>query len=176
MKNAKGVTLIELLVVVLIIAILAAIALPQYHKAAGKAKVSQAIVLTNAAASALERYYLINGKYPDSRIEDIDTFNPLIDITFPSPLPNGLKFRYYENIYLTFFFPYRKNHIFISKVLDRADSMWKRGLACWTEDTSETNSAAQNLCKAICGHNNVIRLWGSGQYGCIFDNLNATPL
>jgi prepilin-type N-terminal cleavage/methylation domain-containing protein len=174
--NKKAFTLIELLVVVLIIGILAAIALPQYRRAAAKAKASQAVVLTNAAASALERYYLINGQYPNSNTTDIGTFNDLMDITFPNPLPKDLSFGYSANIYVRFGFTYASNMIGISKVLDRAAAGWVRGLACWTSDKSETNSEAQKLCKTLCGHNNVVQLWGSGEYGCIFGNPDAAPV
>ena len=70
-KNKLGFTLIELLVVVLIIGILAAVALPQYRKAVGKAELAQVISATKAIQNAQERYYLAQGTYGKNGL-DID--------------------------------------------------------------------------------------------------------
>ena len=61
--NKKGFTLIEILVAVLIIGILAAIAVPQYQKAAIKSRYMQLIVFGRAIKNAEEIYYMENGKY-----------------------------------------------------------------------------------------------------------------
>ena len=60
----KGFTLIELLVVVLIIGILSSVALPQYQKAVGKARVAEAKVGLNALAKAGRLYFLETGEKP----------------------------------------------------------------------------------------------------------------
>jgi prepilin-type N-terminal cleavage/methylation domain-containing protein len=76
--NKMAFTLIELLVVVLIIGILAAIALPQYRKAADKTLMSRQLPILRAIKNAQEVYYLINGHYADD-------WNDL-DITIPNKI------------------------------------------------------------------------------------------
>lgn len=61
-----GFTLIELLVVVLIMGILAAVALPQYNKAAKKAKGAEVLEASNVLDKALTAYYLTMGNYKGS--------------------------------------------------------------------------------------------------------------
>ena len=71
-KNIKkGFTLLELLVVVLIIGILTAIALPQYQKVVLKSKLTAVKNNAQTLARAVQHYYLIYDKAPDS-LDDLD--------------------------------------------------------------------------------------------------------
>jgi prepilin-type N-terminal cleavage/methylation domain-containing protein len=64
MKKIRGFTLIELLIVVAIIAILAAIAVPNFLEAQVRAKVSRARTDMRSLAMAVEAYYVDNNIYP----------------------------------------------------------------------------------------------------------------
>ncbi|WP_428897448.1 prepilin-type N-terminal cleavage/methylation domain-containing protein [Parelusimicrobium proximum] len=59
-----GFTLIELLVVVLIIAILAAVALPQYTAAVEKSRASEAFLNVKSVGTSAQRYILANDAFP----------------------------------------------------------------------------------------------------------------
>lgn len=63
-RRPMGFTLIELLIVVAIIAILAAIAVPNFLEAQTRAKVSRARADIRSIATALEAYFVDNNKYP----------------------------------------------------------------------------------------------------------------
>jgi prepilin-type N-terminal cleavage/methylation domain-containing protein len=67
----RGFTLIELLVVVVIIAILAAIAIPQYFTAVEKSRVSNMLTLLKSIDSAQKIYFLTTGNYT-MNINDLD--------------------------------------------------------------------------------------------------------
>ncbi len=60
----RGFTLIELLIVIAIIAILAALAIPNFTEAQARAKVSRASADFRAVATALEAYRMDTGRYP----------------------------------------------------------------------------------------------------------------
>jgi prepilin-type N-terminal cleavage/methylation domain-containing protein len=64
MTNGKGFTLIELLIVVAIIAILAAIAIPNFLAAQVRSKVSRAKNDFRTIATAVESYFVDNNTYP----------------------------------------------------------------------------------------------------------------
>ena len=65
----KGFTLIELLIVVAIIAILAAIAIPNFLQAQTRAKVSRAEADMRSVATAIESYYIDHNMYPAYSVE-----------------------------------------------------------------------------------------------------------
>src|SRR6059058_569753 len=69
----KGFTLIELLIVVAIIAILAAIAVPNFLEAQTRAKVSRVRADARTVATAIESYAVDNNKYPIPRFIDYQT-------------------------------------------------------------------------------------------------------
>ena len=67
MRKVKGFTLIELLIVVAIIAILAAIAVPNFLEAQVRSKVSRVKADQRSIATAVEAYYVDNNEYPAAK-------------------------------------------------------------------------------------------------------------
>jgi len=73
----RGFTLIELLIVVAIIAILAAIAVPNFLEAQMRAKISRVKADKRTIATALESYYVDNNAYPHLAL--YREFNHIVD-------------------------------------------------------------------------------------------------
>jgi type IV pilus assembly protein PilA len=87
MKNVqKGFTLIELMIVVAIIAILAAIAIPQYQNYLIRTQVSEGMNLADGAKTAVAEFYNNKGYYP--------TANKSAGL----PLPGSLNGKYVANV------------------------------------------------------------------------------
>ncbi|MBN2483657.1 MAG: prepilin-type N-terminal cleavage/methylation domain-containing protein [Candidatus Omnitrophica bacterium] len=77
----KGFTLIELLIVVIVIAILATFAIPQYMKAVERAKVSKGAHHIGLIAQAMKMYRADTDEYPDASTGDFgDTFVDYVEL------------------------------------------------------------------------------------------------
>lgn len=74
--KAKAFTLIELLIVVAIIAILAAIAVPNFLEAQTRAKVSRAKADLRSLAVGVESYYVDNNAYPYTNSQGTSIWMP----------------------------------------------------------------------------------------------------
>ena len=72
MRNKRGFTLLELLMVVVIIAILAAIAVPQYLKTTERARMAEAISMLGTIRNSLIRYVGETGGIPAPTLAALD--------------------------------------------------------------------------------------------------------
>jgi len=89
MKRLKGFTLIELLIVVAIIAILAAIAVPNFLEAQIRSKVSRAKTDMRTLATALETYFVDNNTYVGSGTAPTDGSNPGMTVNSKLAAPSA---------------------------------------------------------------------------------------
>jgi len=160
--NKKAFTLIELLVVVLIIGILAAIALPQYRLVIEKARAADAISRLGPIYSALERYRLAYGSYPDISGDKVAGFNKILDIEIP-PVPEGWNFNYVKNAYVGYILPGDIYIIFEWRYLGQG----KKVDACVMVAANKTDAKVK-ICQAICGHSNMY--YYGDAYGCAIND------
>jgi len=85
-RHAKpAFTLIELLIVVAIIAILAAIAVPNFLEAQTRAKVSRTLADMRSVATAIESYHVDNNRYPTFSLLPQPFSVPSVPIPAPAP-------------------------------------------------------------------------------------------
>ena len=117
-STRHGFTLIELLIVVAIIAILAAIAVPNFLEAQTRSKVSRVRSDMRSLVTSTEAYAVDNNRYPPDG-DDIFPSNPLVDfdtarrlkvlttpIAYITSLPHDpFNLEYDPNIPLVFIFP-----------------------------------------------------------------------
>ena len=81
MKNTRGFTLIEVMVTVVIVAILAAVALPTYTEYVMRGKIQEATTNLLAMRTKMEQYYQDNRTYVGACVAGT-----------VAPLPTGLKY------------------------------------------------------------------------------------
>jgi len=86
MRKVKGFTLIELLIVVAIIAILAAIAVPNFLEAQIRAKVSRVKADHRTLATAIESYYIDHNGYPPNN-NGVTGGSPVVNPTTSQYMP-----------------------------------------------------------------------------------------
>ncbi len=91
-KNRKAFTLVEILIVVAIIALLAAIAIPNLLRAKVTSNQSSAQATLKAVANALETYAISNGVYPTDTTSLIGAAPPYLNKDYFSASFNGYNF------------------------------------------------------------------------------------
>ncbi len=138
----KGFTLIELLVVVLIIGILAAIALPQYKRAVGKAKLASIKNATDAIVHAEQRYFLVNNEYT----EDLSVLD--VEIPANANCLFSIGGGYSASCSVRIFGINTK----YNRSADSRNRFWRRCIA----HSRNENDIANQVCKEDTGHNAVI--------------------
>ncbi|MGC8742174.1 MAG: type II secretion system protein [Candidatus Sumerlaeaceae bacterium] len=118
----KGFTLIELLIVVAIIAILAAIAVPNFLEAQVRAKVSRAKADIRSLATALESYAVDNNNFPP-------------DITLVGGMQIGAGWNWYISHRLTTPTAYIANNMLTDPFRDRRSTLpleyWRYRYVCY---------------------------------------------
>jgi prepilin-type N-terminal cleavage/methylation domain-containing protein len=95
MRRLRGFTLIELLIVVAIIAILAAIAVPNFLEAQVRAKVSRTRADLRSLATGLESYFIDNNAYPVHTIDSAGdlSIDDQLDLGTGNEIENAPTFR-----------------------------------------------------------------------------------
>ena len=159
-----GFTLIELLVVVLIIGILASVALPQYQTAVEKARMTEAMILTQVIKNAQERYYLENNAYATS-IDQRDIELPGRVNGSEVTLPDG------DLISIRSPYVYTQNKQNTLNLVLPYNGQQFIGFEGWTCQAKKSSSVAQRVCQSLGGvktqENNDCALGG----GCFLYQL-----
>ena len=91
-RSKIGFTLVEILIVTVIIALLAAIAIPNLVRSRAAANESSAQATLKSISSALENYYAINNKYPSTTNSLLGATPPYLNKDYFVGSSNGYSF------------------------------------------------------------------------------------
>ncbi|MFH1287636.1 MAG: prepilin-type N-terminal cleavage/methylation domain-containing protein [bacterium] len=83
-KSEKGFTLIELMIVIAILGILAAVAIPNFLNARGKAQDASALSTLEAIKTSMEMYAADNGTYPTGSVATVAGLSTALGDDWPS--------------------------------------------------------------------------------------------
>ena len=139
--NKYGFTLIELLVVVIIIAVLAAVAVPQYKKAVLKSRFSTLMPLAKSVAKGNEVYYLSNGFYADRKDK--------LDVEGPGTTPEGTQVNVVDSDDYNYVIASRTGLPNKYIVYQKHSPKFAENIHCEAEDK---NIPAIELCKSLGGY------------------------
>lgn len=173
-KNKKAFTLIELLVVVLIIAILAAIALPKYWSTVEKVKGTERLAIAYEIAKSQQRYFLaqnayatnldqLDQNYTQASLDDmarknisVTPFNGngAVEVGFVNPTP---------------IFNYK---IYVC-LENRTEDSWQQGLvACAYNASNGSASDNKKACSNLCDNRPFMLNFG-GESGCVISYISV---
>ena len=139
-SNRKGFTLMEVLIVVLIIAILSAVAVPQYQKAVMKSRYSALMPIAKSLANGNEAYYMDKGQYATSPTE--------LDVSGQDEkYPDGTKVDMSSGEY-SYVLAKRDNLPLNYLVYQKHSDKFADNIHC---EADENNPMAQEVCQGLGG-------------------------